>query len=73
MKTPPCRDCQHRVLGCRGTCEAWAAHEAAKPARYADTLRRQEMSVDSRESVRRHERQEGRLGVIQRLKRGGNG
>lgn len=73
MKTPPCRECQRRAVGCRGTCEAWAAHEAAKPARYAATLQRQEQNHEIGDSLRRHARQEGRLGEIQRLKREGRG
>ena len=36
MLTPPCKDCEKRVVGCRSECQAWQEFEAAKAAAYAE-------------------------------------
>lgn len=37
---PP--DCPRRSITCRGSCEAWAAHEAEKAITYAERVKNNE-------------------------------
>lgn len=60
-----CKDCTDRRVGCHNSsCPAWAEHEAAKPGRYAQNLRKSQNNLDTSASILRHQRSEGRRGKM---------
>lgn len=64
-----CFGCARRYVGCRADCPDWAAHEAAKPARYAQRRESIARMTHFNESFTRIWRRKGSLG--RRTLRGG--